>query len=182
MCIHAKSLQRPTLRTIAHQASLSMWLSRQEYWSRLLCPLPGDLPSSRGSSWPRDLICCLLCLLQRQVDSLTLAPLGKLRSVWKWMSLSHVWLFATPWTVQSMEFSRSEYGSGKPIWFPTQGSNPGLPHCGQILHLPSHKGSRRILEWVAYPFSSGSSRPRNQTRVSCIASGFFPRGASIHQS
>ena len=31
----------------------------------------------------------------------------------------------------------------------------------------------RILEWVAFPFSSGSSQPRNQTRVSCIAGGFF---------
>ena len=31
----------------------------------------------------------------------------------------------------------------------------------------------RILEWVAYPFSSGSSRPRNWTGVSCIAGGFF---------
>ena len=31
----------------------------------------------------------------------------------------------------------------------------------------------RILEWVAYPFSSGSSWPRNQTGVSCIAGGFF---------
>ena len=30
-----------------------------------------------------------------------------------------------------------------------------------------------ILEWVASPFSSGSSWPRNQTRVSCIAGGFF---------
>ena len=27
----------------------------------------------------------------------------------------------------------------------------------------------RILTWVAIPFSSGSSRPRNQTRVSCIS-------------
>ena len=27
----------------------------------------------------------------------------------------------------------------------------------------------RILEWVAYPFSSGSSRSRNQTPVFCIA-------------
>ena len=35
----------------------------------------------------------------------------------------------------------------------------------------------RILEWVAYPFSSGSSRPRNQTRVSCIAGGFFTNRA-----
>ena len=33
--------------------------------------------------------------------------------------------------------------------------------------------SLRILEWVAYPFSSGSSQPRNLTRVSCIAGRFF---------
>ena len=51
---------------------------------------------------------------------------------------------------------------------PTQGSNPGLPHCRQILYQLGHKGSSRILEWVAYPFSSRSSQPRNWTRVSCI--------------
>ena len=57
--------------------------------------------------------------------------------------------------------------------FTTQGLNPGLPHYRQILYQLSHKGSPRILEWVAYPFSSGSSRPRNQTGVSCIAGRFF---------
>ena len=57
--------------------------------------------------------------------------------------------------------------------FPTQGSNPGLPHCRRILYQLSHKGSPRKLEWVAYPFSRGSSRLRNWTRVSCIAGGFF---------
>ena len=31
----------------------------------------------------------------------------------------------------------------------------------------------RILEWVAFPFSRGSSQPRDQTQVSCIAGGFF---------
>ena len=31
----------------------------------------------------------------------------------------------------------------------------------------------QVLEWVAFPFSSGSSRPRKQTRVSCIANRFF---------
>ena len=41
--------------------------------------------------------------------------------------------------------------------FPTQGSNPGLPNCRQILYQLSHKGSPRILAWVAYPFSSRSS-------------------------
>ena len=57
--------------------------------------------------------------------------------------------------------------------FPTQGLNPGLPRCRQILYQLSHKRSARILEWVAYPFSSRSSWPRNRTRVSCIAGGFF---------
>ena len=42
--------------------------------------------------------------------------------------------------------------------FLTQGSNPGHPHCRRILYQLSHKGSPRILEWVAYPFSKGSSR------------------------
>ena len=31
----------------------------------------------------------------------------------------------------------------------------------------------RILEWVAFPFSRGSSQPRNQTQVSHIAGRFF---------
>ena len=41
--------------------------------------------------------------------------------------------------------------------FPTQGSNPGFPHYRQILYQLRHKESPRILEWVAYPFCSGSS-------------------------
>ena len=43
------------------------------------------------------------------------------------------------------------------VIFPTHGSNPGLPPLQEILYELSHKGSPRILEWVAYPFSSGSS-------------------------
>ena len=57
--------------------------------------------------------------------------------------------------------------------FPTQGLNPGLPHCRRILYRLGHQGSPRILEWVAYPFSRRSSPPRNQTGVSCIAGRFF---------
>ena len=75
------------------------------------------------------------------------------------------------------EFSRSEYWRGSLSLlqgiFPTQGLNPGLLHCRWILYQLSHKGSPRVLEWIAYPFSSGSSRPRNRTGVSCIAGGFF---------
>ena len=31
----------------------------------------------------------------------------------------------------------------------------------------------RVLEWVAFPFSRGSSQPRDRTLVSRIAGGFF---------
>ena len=58
--------------------------------------------------------------------------------------------------------------------FPTQGVNPAPPYCRQIRYQLSHKGSPRILEWVAYPFSSISSWPRNWTGVFCIAGGFLP--------
>ena len=62
--------------------------------------------------------------------------------------------------------------------FPIQGSNPGLPNCRRILSQLSHQGNPRILECVAYPFSSGSSQPRNQTSVSCIAGRFFTNWTS----
>ena len=58
--------------------------------------------------------------------------------------------------------------------FPSQGSNPGLPHCRLILYHLSHQGSPRILEWVAYTFSGGTSPSWYRTMVSCIAGGFLP--------
>ena len=57
--------------------------------------------------------------------------------------------------------------------FPTHGLNLGLLHCRHILYQLSHQGSLRKVEWVAYPFSSGSSSSGNQTGVSCIAYRFF---------
>ena len=44
--------------------------------------------------------------------------------------------------------------------FSTQGLNPGLPHCRQILFHLSHQGSPRILEWVAYFSPRDLSDPR----------------------
>ena len=41
--------------------------------------------------------------------------------------------------------------------FTTQGLNSGFPHCRWTLYHLSHQGSPRILNWIAYPFSSGSS-------------------------
>ena len=57
--------------------------------------------------------------------------------------------------------------------FPTQGSNPGLLHCRQILLPAEPQGKPKNTGVDLYPFSSRSSQPRNQTGVSCIAGGFF---------
>ena len=53
--------------------------------------------------------------------------------------------------------------------FPTQRLNPSLPRCRWILCQLSHQGSPRILEWVAYLFSRGSSWPGslNQGLLHC---------------
>ena len=66
-------------------------------------------------------------------------------------------------------------GSLSLLWgiFPTQVLCIAGRFFRQILYQLSHKGSPRILEWLAYPFSSRSSQPRNRTGVSCIAGGFF---------
>ena len=117
--------------------------------------------------------------------------------------LSHVWFIETPWTVACQAPLKHESESCSVVSnslqphelysprnspdhntgvsslsllqgiFPTQGSNPDLPPCKCILYQLSHKGSPRILEWVAYPFSSESFWSRNRTRVFCIAGGFF---------
>ena len=96
--------------------------------------------------------------------------------------LSSVWLFATPWIYSPWNFPGQNTGVGSLSLlqgiFPTQRLNPGLPHCRQILYQLNHKGSPRILEWVAYPFSRGSSQPRNWAGVSCIAGRFFTSWAT----
>ena len=90
--------------------------------------------------------------------------------------LSRVQLFETPWRSpwnsagQNIGVSSCSLLQGI---FPTQGSNPGLPHCRQILYCLSQQGSPRMQEWAAYRFSSRSSWSRNWTRVSCIAGGFL---------
>ena len=51
------------------------------------------------------------------------------------------------------------------LWHLTDYSPPGSSVHGIL--------QARILEWVAIPFSRGSSQPRDQTQVFCIAGRFF---------
>ena len=151
-----------TLWMVALQAPLSMEFSRQEYWGGLPCPPPGDL-SNPGIN---------LCLQHCRRILYPLSHLGD--------SLRSHRLYS-PWNSPSQNTGVGSLSLLQGI-FPTQGSNLGLPHCRRILYQLSHKGSPRILEWVAYPFSSGSSQPRNRTGVSCIAGRFFTNWAHIQHS
>ena len=143
----------------------SMELSRPEYWTGYPFPSPGDLPNPGIKSRSPTL----------QADSLPAEPPGK-----PW-SESHSVVsdslrphgLCIPWNSSGQDTGVGGLCLPQGI-FPTQGSNPGLPHCKQILYRLSHKGSPGILEWVAYPFSSRSSWPRNQTSVSCIAVDSLP--------
>ena len=151
MKVKVKSLSRvglfATPWTVAHQASPSMEFSRQEYWSGLPFPSPGNLanPEIKPGSpalWADTLpfeppgnplipVQCLLifflvdfseeCMCQRYLTCI-------FSSV---QSLSHVRLFATPRTIAyqaplSMGFSRQEYWSGLPCPSPRDLPDPGI--------------------------------------------------------
>ena len=66
---------------------------------------------------------------------------------WKWKQLSHVRLCdpvdCSPWNSPGQHTGVGSLSLLQGI-FPTQGLNPDLLHCRQILYPPSHKGSPRI--------------------------------------
>ena len=59
--------------------------------------------------------------------------------------------------------------------FPTQGLNPGLPHCRQILYQLSHKRSPRIWEWGSLSLLQRIFLTQESNRDLLIAGGFFTK-------
>ena len=87
-------------------------------------------------------------------------------------------LFVIPWTVAhqallSLEFSRPAYCSGfshpPPGIFPTQGLNPDLLHCRQILYCLSHQGSS--LNFWALSSASATTPGPGQPAASPLTLG-----------
>ena len=115
------------------------------------------MPFSRGSSWPRD--CThVSCFLHWQVVSLPLEPPGE----------SHIPHFIPIQMVvgKSIEHAIWCVSQSCPTLCNLMGCSPPGTSVHGILQA-------RILEWVAIPFSGGSSQPRNWTQVSCIAGRFL---------
>ena len=71
--------------------------------------------------------------------------------------------------------------------FPSQGSNPGLPHCRQILHHMSHQGSPFYTWYCIYANVTFSIRPtlsfpscvHKSTFYVCISTPALQTGSSV---
>ena len=132
--------------TVARQATLSMGFSRQEYWSGLPFPSPEDLPNPGIE--PRS--------PALQADALSSEPPGKpfyfsrlqFSSV---QSLSHVWLFATPWIAAhqaSLSITISQ-SSLKLMSIKSVMPSSHLILCHPLLLLPPIPPSIRVFfQWV----------------------------------
>ena len=155
--------------TVAHKFPLSMGFSRQEYWSGLPFPSPGHLPDSWIKPTSHALAGGFFTTSATWEAHLYESRSESRSAVSNSLRLHELY---SPWNSPGQNTGMSSHSLLQGI-FPTQGSNSGLPHCRQILHQLSHQGSPRILEWVAYPFSGGSSQTRNRTRVSSTAGRFF---------
>ena len=83
----------------------------------------------------------------------------------KGKSLSCVPLFATPWTIQSMEFSKPEYWSGLP--FPSPG---GLPNPGIETRSPTLQAGSLLAE------SPGKAKNTGEGSLSLLQGNFPTQG------
>ena len=140
--------------TVAYKAPLSMKSSRQEYWSGLPFPSPGDLPDPGIKPWSPA----------SQADSLPFELQGSPQSERSWF----------PWRLSGKEtvcqcrrygfypWVRKIFWRRK--WQPTPVFLPGEFHGQGAWQATVHGVSQAgILEWVAISFSRGSSRCRDQT-------------------
>ena len=129
-----------TLWTVAHQAPLSMGFPRQEYWSRLLFPLPGYLPDPGIEP-------VSLMTLHWQVGSLSLAPWESPPSVSKALPSPAVRLLQL--MVMMVLVAHAVGSAGLPVPMP--------PHCVPTAALVHGFGCGRQLTVTQSPHRGGKA-------------------------
>ena len=122
--VKVKSLSRirlfATPWTVAHHVPLSMRFPRQEYWSGLPFPSPGNLLDPEIKPGSPTL----------QADSLPREPPGKHKLLYSLPSHGAPRITYLCYSYKSTRVGCHFLLQGI---FLTQGSNPGLPHCRQTL-------------------------------------------------
>ena len=136
-CMYAKSLQScPVLcdPIVAHQATLSIGFSRQEYWSGMPCPPPGDHPH----------------------------PWMKPMSLMSFEMTGRFFTTSTTWEAQAehqlVQFSRSVVSASLQP-HESQHARPPCPSSTPGVHSDSHPLSESHLLSSVVPFSSCPQSP-----------------------
>ena len=138
VCVFSLWVVRPP-QTIALQAPLSVEFSWQEYWNGLPFPPPGALPQLRDGTHISSISCIGKQILHHWATLVKVAQLcpALCDSMDCQLPSSSA---DSPWS-----FSGKNTGVGCHFLlqgiFPTQGSNPGLPPCGQTLYHLSHRAA-----------------------------------------
>ena len=123
-------------------------------------------------SWVRNLGRTQL-IWYGMVPSLHGRQMGK---KWKQWQILFSWAKKSLWTViVTMKLKDTCSLEGK-VKVKVAQSSPTL--CDPMDYIVRGILQARILEWVAIPFSRGSSQPRDRSQVSCIADGFFTSWAT----
>ena len=181
----------PLCPSVVHQTPLSMGFYRQGYWSELPFPSPGDLPIPRTESRSCSL----------QADSLLSEPPGKTEEVEQSQYLILNPFGSSLVLVPSTILSATDSNIWTEIpsffhntscflrWYMFKCCSDWMRMC-VLSHSVMSDSLRpmdwspsgfsvhgilqaRRLEWIANPFSRGSSQPRDRTLVPCVAGRFF---------
>ena len=151
-----------------------MGLPRQEYWSGLPFPSPGDLPDPGFKpAFP---------ILAGRF--FTTEPPGKSESESHSVVSESLQLHGL-YSLWNSPGQNTRVGSLSLLQgiFPTQGSNQGFTQCRQILYQLSYQVSPGILESVAYPFSREATQVSSQGLLHCrqILYQLSYQGSTSHQ-
>ena len=141
------------LMNIYYLCGIWCWDLRTRKWIKLQVPPSSREDRQKVTLMNKDKYSIDLCsTCHRNVEE------GAVEFTWIWAS--HVAQFSSVQLLSCVQLSVT------PRDLPNPGIEPRSPACRQIPYQLSHKGSLITLEWIAYPFSSGSFWPRNKTRVS----------------
>ena len=126
--------------TIAHEVPLSEGYPKEEYWSGLPFPSPGD----HFDPGIKPTFLTLQADSFRQGSSDVHLFFGKVKVKVTQLCRTLCNPMDSPWNSPSQSTVVDSHSLLQEI-FPTQGSNLGVPHCRRILYQLSHQGSPRIL-------------------------------------
>ena len=156
-----------------------LWSDTWESSVDLLLFLSSYILSTTSTQWFYGLnishICPLLPILPTTEAIITISQLDNHNSLPNWSHYIQFLYTSVPQSGTHIPKSRQNdsLGCGTIMKVKAKVAQLYLTLCYPMGHTVHGILQARILEWVAYPFSRGSSWTRNQTRVFCIVGGFF---------